>query len=106
MAENSSVPVPVDLVTTSGSGLDPDISPGGAVFQVPRVAKARKMPEDRIRQLVMENTAGRFGLFGELRVNVLELDATSSKIRKTGCDDAVWPNSAAIPNNTRRRKPC
>ena len=74
-AENSSVPVPIDLVTTSGSGLDPDISPEGALFQVPRVAKARKMPEDRVRQLVTENTAGRLaGLLGEPRVNVLALN--------------------------------
>jgi K+-transporting ATPase ATPase C chain len=74
-AENSSGPVPIDLVTTSGSGLDPDISPEGALFQVPRVAKARNMPEDRVRQLVTENTAGRLaGLFGEPRVNVLELN--------------------------------
>src|ERR1700688_587222 len=74
-AENSSVPVPIDLVTASGSGLDPDISPEGALFQVPRVAKARKMPEDRVRQLVTENTAGRFaGLFADPRVNVLALN--------------------------------
>jgi potassium-transporting ATPase KdpC subunit len=83
-AENSSVPVPIDLVTTSASGLDPDISPEGALFQVPRVAKARKMPEDRVRQLVTENTAGRLaGLLGEPRVNVLALnlalDAAASK---------------------------
>jgi K+-transporting ATPase ATPase C chain len=83
-AENSSVPVPVDLVTTSASGLDPDISPEGALFQVPRVAKARQIPEDRLRQLITENTEGRLaGLLGEPRVNVLALnlalDAAASK---------------------------
>ena len=74
-AENPSAPVPVDLVTTSASGLDPDISPEGALFQVPRVAKARSMPEDRVRQLVTANTKARFaGLLGEPRVNVLALN--------------------------------
>jgi potassium-transporting ATPase KdpC subunit len=74
-AENSSAAVPIDLVTTSASGLDPDISPEGALFQVPRVAKARNIPEDRVRQLVTENTKGRFaGLLGEPRVNVLALN--------------------------------
>jgi K+-transporting ATPase ATPase C chain len=74
-AENPSAPVPVDLVTTSGSGLDPDVSPDAALFQVPRVAKARNMPEDRVRQLVTANTQGRLiGLLGEPRVNVLALN--------------------------------
>lgn len=74
-AENPSQPVPIDLVTTSASGLDSDISPEGALFQLPRVAKARNLPEDRVRQLVNDNTEGRLGgLLGEPRVNVLALN--------------------------------
>ena len=83
-AENPNSAVPVDLVTTSASGLDPDISPEGALFQVPRVAKARNMPEERVRDLVTQNSRGRLiGIFGEPRVNVLALnlalDAAVSK---------------------------
>ena len=74
-AENPAAQVPVDLVTTSASGLDPDISPEAALFQVPRVARARKLPEDTIRQIVAANTQGRLiGLLGEPRVNVLALN--------------------------------
>jgi K+-transporting ATPase ATPase C chain len=74
-AENPNAAVPVDLVTTSASGLDPDISPEAAQFQVPRIAKARNMPDDQVRQLVASNTQGRLlGLLGEPHVNVLALN--------------------------------
>jgi K+-transporting ATPase ATPase C chain len=74
-AENPGVPIPVDLVTTSASGLDPDLTPAGALFQVPRIAKARGLGEDKVKRLVEAETSGRFlGILGEPHVNVLELN--------------------------------
>jgi K+-transporting ATPase ATPase C chain len=73
--ENPGVPIPADLVTASGSGLDPDISPASAEFQIPRVAKARGVTPEELRRVVARHTQGRqLGIFGETRVNVLELN--------------------------------
>ena len=82
-AENPGKPVPIDLVTTSASGLDPDVTPDSAYFQIPRVSKARGIDAERLRKLIEQNTTSRqYGLLGEPRVNVLALNLELDKLTK------------------------
>ncbi len=84
-AENPNVEIPIDLITSSGSGLDPHISPAAAEFQIPRVARERRISEDEVGQLVRKHTEGRqFGVLGEPRVNVLELNLALDEASRKG----------------------
>ena len=81
-AENPGQPVPIDLVTTSASGLDPDITPAAAEFQVPRLARELGLNEDQVRQIILQHTSGRqLGFLGEPRVNVLEVNLALDELK-------------------------
>jgi len=83
--ENPNIEIPIDLITSSGSGLDPHISPAAAEFQIPRVSRERRMNEDEVRRLVRKHTEGRqFGVLGEVRINVLELNLSLDEASRKG----------------------
>jgi len=83
--ENPNIEIPIDLITSSGSGLDPHISPAAAEFQIPRIAHERRMSEEEVRQLVRKRTEGRqFGVLGETRINVLELNLALDEVSRKG----------------------
>ncbi|HZQ42311.1 MAG TPA: potassium-transporting ATPase subunit KdpC [Acidobacteriaceae bacterium] len=104
-SETSGEPIPIDLVTASGSGLDPDISPAAALYQVPRVARERHLGEDAVRKLVESHITGRqFGLLGEPRVNVLSLnlsldELTNSQRNSSQLSVVRWTESPFAPRN-------
>ena len=101
-AENPGVPVPVDLVTSSGSGLDPDLSPEAATFQAPRIAKARGLEAGQLRDLIRRNTAGRgLGVLGAPRVNVLALNLALDQLARNSAPGAQPGEPVAANDGTR-----